>query len=59
MSQLQIHWNARDDLKMSNAIARELFYFVSILYDHPVYNEELGCMLKPLELKFRPDLSFR
>ena len=29
---------ARADLRLSNVIARELFYFVSFIYDHPVFD---------------------
>ena len=29
-------WYARADFRLSDAIARELFYFVSFIYDHPV-----------------------
>ena len=42
MSQHQIQWNARDDFKVANAIASELFYSISIIYDH-LY---VSCMSK-------------
>ena len=37
MFQCPLSRNARADLKKSNALARALFYFVSFIYDHPVF----------------------
>ena len=37
MFRYPLSWNARADLKKSNALARASFYFVSFIYDHPVH----------------------
>ena len=37
MFQHPLRWYARADLKISNAIPHEGFYFVSFIYDHPVF----------------------
>ena len=36
MTQHPRRWYARADLKISNAIVGEVFYFVSFICDHPV-----------------------
>ena len=49
MSQHPLRWYARADLKISNAISREVFQFVSFIYDHPV------CMYLSRELNPIPE----
>ena len=39
MLQHPLQWYARDDLKILNAIAREYFDFVSLIYDHPKHSQ--------------------
>ena len=61
MSQYPLSWNARADLKKSNVPARDLFYFVSFISDHPVYVriKRLFCYSSSIQLCYKSIRWFR